>query len=275
MLDQLEGKVAVVTGAGSGIGAAMCDAFAALGMAIVAADIEQEALEATAARLTSAGVPVLAVPTDVTDPDAVDALAAAALERFEEVHLVCNNAGVGGQGPPWDLPTWRWVLDVNLFGVVHGIHTFWPILREQGEGHIVNTASMAGVAPSPVGPAYIASKYAVVGLSQRLHIETQGSGVGVSVLCPGMVATRIVDAERNWPAELGPSPVGQLSPDEQELLDAFRQALETSGLPPAEVAAAVVAAVSEGRFWVFTHPEHLASAAGHLERIMQGLPPSL
>lgn len=274
-MDPLAGKVVVVTGAGSGIGAALCDAFGAEGMAVVAADIEVAALENTAGRLDAAGAPVLAVPTDVTDPAAVDALAAAALDRFGAVHLVCNNAGVGGQGPPWDLPTWRWVLDVNLFGVVHGVHTFLPILREQGEGHIVNTASMAGVMPSPVGPAYIASKYAVVGLSQRLHIETQGSGVAVSVLCPGMVATRIVDAERNWPVELGPSPVGQLSPDEQDLLDVFRGALETSGMPPAEVAAAVVAAVRQERFWVFTHPDHLASAAGHLERLMEGLPPSL
>lgn len=273
-MDQLQGKVAVVTGAASGIGAAMCEAFAAEGMRIVAADVEAPRLAEVAQAWEQAGVDVLPVPTDVTDAASVDALAAAALDRFGAVHVVCNNAGVGGQGPPWDLPSWRWVVDVNLFGVVHGVHTFLPILREQGEGHIVNTASMAGVMPSPVGPAYCATKYAVVGLSQRLYLENQASGVGVSVLCPGMVATRIVDAERNWPAELGPSPIGKLNDDEQALLDAFRGALEQAGLPPAEVAAQVLDAVRSDRFWVFTHPEHFAAAQEHLHRVAAGEPPT-
>jgi NAD(P)-dependent dehydrogenase (short-subunit alcohol dehydrogenase family) len=274
-MEQLEGRVAVVTGAGSGIGSALCDAFAAAGMSLVAADVEPDALEQTAQRLRSGGTDVLALVTDVTDPDSVQSLADTALDRFGAVHVVCNNAGVGGQGPPWDLATWRWVVDVNLMGIVHGVHTFLPILLEQGEGHIVNTASMAGVMPSPVGPAYCATKYAVVGLTQRLYIEAHDKGVGVSVLCPGMVATRIVDAERNWPAELGPSPVGELNDEEQELLDLFRAALETSGLPPAEVAAQVVDAVRADRFWIFTHPEHFASAGEHLRRVADALPPQL
>jgi NAD(P)-dependent dehydrogenase (short-subunit alcohol dehydrogenase family) len=274
-MQELAGRTAVVTGAGSGIGAALCDAFAAEGMSIVAADIEAAALAETEARLRSGGTEVLAVPTDVTRPESVDELAAAALDRFGAVHVVCNNAGVGGQGPPWDLATWRWVVDVNLFGIVHGVHTFLPILLEQGEGHIVNTASMAGVMPSPVGPAYCATKHAVVGLTQRLYLEVHDKGVGVSALCPGMVATRIVDAERNWPEELGPSPVGQLNEEEQELLDLFRGALESSGLPPAEVAAQVVAAVRDDRFWIFTHPEHFASAGEHLRRVAEALPPQL
>lgn len=273
-MKELDGKVAVVTGAASGIGAAMCRAFAAEGMKLVAADIEAGALEEIVRAWRADGIDVLGVPVDVSKPDSVEALARATLAEHGAVHLVCNNAGVGGQGPPWDLPTWRWVLDVNLFGVVHGVHTFLPILIEQGEGHIVNTASMAGVMPSPVGPAYCASKYAVVGLTQRLYLETASTGVGVSVLCPGMVATRIVDAERNWPAELGPSPVGNLSNDEQALLDAFRDALEQGGLEPEEVATQVVSAVRSNQFWIFTHPEHFASAGQHLARVAEAQAPT-
>jgi len=272
-MEHLENKVAVVTGAGSGIGLALAKRFAGEGMRVVLADVEEPALQDAAAEVAHAGAETLAVPTDVSDADAVEALAATTLDRFGAVHVVCNNAGVGGVGPAWDLALWRWVIDVNLWGVVHGVRTFLPILREQGEGHIVNTASWAGIVPGMVGPAYIASKHAVVGLTERLFHELAGTGIGVSVVCPGVVSTQIVDAERNWPSELGPPPTGALSADEQEVLDLFRSVLEADGIDPADVADAVVEAVTSSRFWVLTHPQNLPHAIERLQRAAEGLDP--
>lgn len=272
-MEHLEGKVAVVTGAGSGIGLALARRFAGEGMRVVLADVEEPALRAAATAVATTGVETLAVPTDVSQVEAVEALAAATLDRFGAAHVVCNNAGVGGTGPAWDLALWRWVIDVNLWGVVHGVHAFLPILREQGEGHIVNTASWAGIVPGVVGPAYIASKHAVVGLTERLFHELAGTGIGVSVVCPGVVTTQIVDAERNWPAELGPPPTGALSADEREILDLFRAVLEADGIDPAEVADAVLEAVTSSRFWVLTHPDRMPHAIERLQRAAEGLDP--
>jgi len=274
-MEHLSGKVAVITGAGSGIGLALARRFVGEGMHIVLADVEEPALAAAAAQVGALGAETLAVPTDVSALADVEALAAAALDRFGAVHLVCNNAGVGGAGPAWDLALWRWVIDVNLWGVVHGVHTFLPILREQGEGHIVNTASWAGIVPGVVGPAYIASKHAVVGLTERLFHELAGSGIGVSVVCPSVVTTQIVNAERNWPAELGPVPTDALNPEEQEILDLFRAVLEADGIDPAEVADAVLEAVTAPRFWVLTHKDRLPHAIDRLRRAGEGLDPLL
>ncbi len=203
------GKIAVVTGAASGIGLALAERFAAAGMRVVLADLDETALEAAAGRVAARGVEALAVPADVSDEGSVQALAAAALERFGAVHVVCNNAGVSSLSDPWfgPLSAWTWVLGVNLWGVIHGVRAFLPILLSQGEGHIVNTASAAGLGPG-TGPSYDASKHAVVALTEDLYttLGAMGAPVGVSVLCPGWVRTQIMDAQRNWPAALGELP---------------------------------------------------------------------
>ena len=201
----LDGKVAVVTGAASGIGRALADAFGAAGMGLVLADVEADPLVAAAAELGSRGVDAHAVVTDVAQADQVEALAVAAEDRFGAAHVVCNNAGVAPIGPVLEtrLEDWRWVFDVNLFGVVHGIQAFGPRLVAQGEGHIVNTASSGGLITVPGFGAYVATKHAVVGLSETLYQELAGTGVGVSVLCPGLVATQIFESERNRPRRRG------------------------------------------------------------------------
>src|SRR5215472_7767421 len=196
------GKVAVVTGAASGIGLALAERFARAGLDVVMADVEQPALQAASEKIAGLGAKTLAVPTDVSDEAAVNALAAAAVDRFGAVHVVCNNAGVSPVGDPWSGPisAWKWVLGVNLWGVIHGIRAFLPVLAAQGEGHIVNTASMAGLIPGL--PIYDASKHAVVAISEDLYqaMKLAGLPVGVSVLCPGRVRTGLSDAGRNWPA---------------------------------------------------------------------------
>ncbi len=193
------GKVAVVTGGASGIGQALARAFVARGMHVVIADIENDALTAAAAELSSsatAGAEVFPVRTDVSKESDVQALAAAAIERFGAVHVVCNNAGVSGKGDPWagPLATWEWVMGVNFWGVVHGVRAFLPHLVASGGGHIVNTASMAGLLAG-LSPSYDASKHAVVAMTENLfHAMTIAAmPVGVSCLCPGWVRTSIMD----------------------------------------------------------------------------------
>ena len=206
-MERLEGKVAVVTGAASGIGLALATRFAAEGMRVVLADIERYALRDAGERLKASGAEVLIVPTDTSLLAEVEALASATLEHFGAVHLVCNNAGVGSRGLPiYDLPLrdFEWVLGVNLWGVIHGLHVFAPYLRLQDEGHIVNTASVSGLFFRPRMGPYNASKAAVVALSETLKFELdeEGSRVGVSVLCPSWVRTQISSAVRNLPERL-------------------------------------------------------------------------
>ncbi len=199
-------KVAVVTGAASGIGYALAERFAQEGMRVVLADIEKDALAAAEARLSQHDKRVLAVVTDVSKAESVEALAQKTLDAFGAVHIVCNNAGVGNPAVPiWEntLADWQWVLGVNLWGVVHGIRTFVPILLRQGEpGHVVNTASMAGLTSTARLGIYCASKHAVVAISETLHAELAAinSAVKVSVLCPSFVKTNIADSSRNRPA---------------------------------------------------------------------------
>lgn len=259
---ELDGKVAVVTGGGSGIGRAMAARFAADGMRVVIADIEQSALDATSRELGVDGVRV-----DVSDADSVADLAATVIERHGAVHVLCNNAGVGGGGriASLTLNDWKWVIDVNLWGVVHGIHFFLPHLLENDDGgHIVNTASMAGLMPvAGIGP-YNATKYAVVGISETLAIELKDTKVGISVLCPGLVNTNIFNSQRNRPASLA---------NASRKTDALRvpaDVLEERGLPPAAVADLVAGAVRDGTFWIFTHPDLLESVEARHGRIMGG-----
>jgi NAD(P)-dependent dehydrogenase (short-subunit alcohol dehydrogenase family) len=263
-MDDVRGKVAVVTGGASGIGRALAARFAAEGMNVVIADVEQGALDTTAAELG-----VVGVLTDVTDAASVAALADATLERFGGVHVVCNNAGVGGGGLIKDLTLkdWRWVIDVSLWGVIHGVHTFLPhLLGNADGGHIVNTASMAGLVAGPgIGP-YNAAKYGVVAISETLAAELadEASPVGVSVLCPGLVRTNIFTSQRNRPAALrNDRPKTAARAANQEIADA----LKARGIDPAIVAGQVFEAIRSNRFWIITHPEFLPAVAERAGRI--------
>ena len=248
-MQDVNNKVAVVTGGASGIGRAMARRFAAAGMQVVIADIEQGALDATATELG-----VVGVCTDVSDADSVRALAGDVVNRFGTVHLLCNNAGVGGGGviASATLKDWKWVIDVNLWGVVHGIHQFLPMMLDNDDGgHIVNTASLAGLSSwAGIGP-YCATKYAVVSISETLAIELRETKVGVSVLCPGVVDTNIFTSQRNRPTELRNE---RRNPAARNV----NATIKTSdGLDPAVVADQVFDAVVHDRFWILTHPELL------------------
>jgi NAD(P)-dependent dehydrogenase (short-subunit alcohol dehydrogenase family) len=266
-----QGKVAVVTGAASGIGLALAQRFAAEGMRVVLADVARDDLQTAAKSLagTHGEDHVAAVPTDVREPEAVDALARATVERFGAVHVVCNNAGVAVGGLAWQVPAdrWRWIVDVNLHGVVNGIRSFVPLLIEQGEGHVVNTASVAGFITSPAMSPYLATKHAVVAVSEALYFDLQvtgATGVGVSVLCPEWVRTRIAESDRNRPADVSPMVPGPelaAGSDDGEAAGpaTLLQGFIDTGLDPAAVADHVVDAIRQQRFWIFTHPTSLPS----------------
>jgi len=254
-MERFETRTAVVTGGASGIGRGMAEAFAAQGMNIVIADVEASALDAATAEMKTAGIEVTGVQCDVSDPDSVDALARAALDAYGAVHVLCNNAGVAGEtGPTWErsLADWDWVMGVNLRGVVHGVRSFVPIMIEQGdEGHIVNTASMAGLIPG--GGTYGVSKSACVALSESLFTELAGAApqIGVSVLCPGWVRTRIHESERNRP-EAPRESTAAANPLTERMRDLVTKAIE-SGLDPRKVGDIVVEAIRTRRFYVLPH----------------------
>ena len=253
----LAGRTAFVTGGASGIGLALGRSFAEAGMKVMLADIETDALAAAVETLRAFGPKVRGIACDVADPASVERAAEASYAAFGNVHVVCNNAGVGG-GSGIDtiaLDTWRWVLDVNLMGVLHGIRSFLPHLRAHGEGgHIVNTASMAGMNSGLGFSPYSASKFAVVNMSEGLARQVAPLGIGVTVLCPGFVRTQIWESARNRPERYGPtrtpdpaSPAGKLAAQLAEL--------GQSGLDPQGVAAQVVAAIRADELYVFTHPD--------------------
>jgi NAD(P)-dependent dehydrogenase (short-subunit alcohol dehydrogenase family) len=272
---ELKDKVVVITGGASGIGRALADRFAAEGSKIVLADVEPGALEEAAAELRAARTTVLAVPTDVSRPEQVQALCDRTLAEFGRVDVVCNNAGVAASGLAWEhtLADWEWVLGVNLWGVIHGVRTFVPVmLRQGGEGHIVNTASVAGLTSSPFMSIYNVAKHAVATLSETLHkdLGLLGAPIKVSVLCPGFVRTRIMDAERNRPASLQNPTPAQHDPHMEEMA----RAAIAAGLPPEEAAAQVVDAVKNERFYVLTHPELAPHIRERMEDILEGRNPS-
>jgi NAD(P)-dependent dehydrogenase (short-subunit alcohol dehydrogenase family) len=250
-MDEFRGRVAVITGGGGGIGAAMAAAFAARGARIVLADLDAQAMERVAATLPVARTDILTVPTDVTRLESVRALAAAITARFGGVHIVCNNAGVATFSEIADAThaDWEYTMSVNFWGVVHGVETFLPLLLAQGAGgHIVNTASMAGLVGMRWLGVYCASKFAVVGLSEALHRELAERGIGVSVLCPMIVQTNINENSiRNRPVAL--------RDPGQEPVVADAAVMAGSVIPPDEVARRVVRGIERRDLYIFTHPE--------------------
>jgi NAD(P)-dependent dehydrogenase (short-subunit alcohol dehydrogenase family) len=254
---ELAGKAAFVTGGASGIGFALGRALAAAGMKVMLADIETEALAAAVKSLHDVGPDVRGVTCDVADPLSVERAARASYDAFGNIHVVCNNAGVAASGgiDNISLDNWRWVLDVNLMGVLHGIRTFLPHIRAHGEGgHIVNTASMAGLSGGLGFSPYVASKFAVVGMSEGLATQLRPLGIGVTVLCPGYVRTGIGESGRNRPERYGASKAPDPASPAGQLLAHIAERLR-AGLDPSEVAARVLAAIGEDELYVFTHPE--------------------
>lgn len=269
---ELNHRVGVVTGAASGIGLAISERFAADGMSLVMADIEAAALDAAAARVMALGAEVMSAVVDVSDAAAVENLAVQTYERFGAAHVLCNNAGVGGGGAQATLTVaeWDWVLGVNLHGVVHGIASFLPRMVASGEdGHIVNTASMAGhVGFSGMGP-YNASKFAVVGISESLFHELAETNIGVSVLCPGWVNTRIGESSRNRPSNV---PERMVRPEDVARSEYITQVL-ADGLPASAIADLVHDAIVEDKFWIFSHPQMMPGIRQRADEILSGRNP--
>jgi short-subunit dehydrogenase len=260
-MDRLEAKTALITGAASGIGLAMAERFAAEGMDLVLVDIDQRALDEVTVRLGGTSHVV-----DVTDVDALEALA----DAVGEVHVLCPNAGVGPVGPilEFSRSDWEWLLGVNLLHVVHLTRLFGPRLVAQGDGHVVYTASGAGIMAVPTLGPYCLTKHGVVGLAETLFLELQGTGVGVSVLCPGLVKTGIFASERNRPERFG-GPT-----QEADALQQGHQAmLEGMGIDASIVADQVVDAIRSGAFWILPHPELKPIVAARAETIVQGTNP--
>lgn len=267
------GKVAVVTGAGSGIGLALSHAFARSGCSVVLADVQDDALERAADEVAAVGVETLAVRTDVSSREQVESLAQATMDRFGAVHVVCNNAGVAAPGDPWlgPIESWEWTMGVNFWGVVYGVRTFLPHVVMSGGGHIVNTASMAGLYPGFASP-YDASKHAVVAITEGLYhtLRDAQMPVGVSCLCPGWVRTGILDADRNWPADLGTVPETDAA---AEIARSYVRRAIDEGTQPAAIADHVVDAVREDRYWVLPHPEFVEIAMDRFQQIGEGTNP--
>ncbi len=272
-MEDLQGKVAVITGGASGIGRAVAEKAAAEGMKIVIADIEEGPLKEVESELTGRGTEAISVVTDVSDASSVRELRDRALDCFGAVHLVHNNAGIGTGGPIWEFSEedWRWIIGVNQWGVIHGIATFVPLLMEQGEGHVVNTASIAGLTTTAFLGPYHATKFAVVAMSEVLYKDLQaaGSPVGVSVLCPGFVQTRIAESDRNRPAW---APEREVEGAEE--LRAAIQTMVDTGIPPAAVADRVIDAVKQNTFYILTHPELTEAIQIRCEDMVQGRPPT-
>jgi len=264
-------KVAVITGAASGIGRALADRCVQEGMKAVLADVEAEPLATAEASLKAFGATVLAVQTDVSQVRDVEALAQKTMEAFGAVHVLCNNAGVGTEAAVWEstLAEWEWIVGVNLWGVVHGVRVFVPLmLAQDAECHIVNTASTAGLISGPGLGAYKVTKHGVVTLSETLHHELaeRGAKVKVSVLCPGIVNTRIMESARNRPGGLPPT--GPRGPASEERWEALRR-LVPAGMPAAQVADAVFEALRKDRFYILTHPEGKEAVRTRMEDILQ------
>ena len=279
MIEDLTGKVAVVTGAASGIGRALAGRLAAAGARLVLADIEDRPLEEVAAALRADGAEVVAVHADVSKADDVERVAMTAMDVYGALHLCVNNAGVAGGGLAWEVPLdeWDWVLGVNLYGVVHGLRSFVPRIIESGGGHVVNIASMAGLTSNPGMAVYNVTKHSVVTLSETLALDLSLTHpeVGVTVVCPGWVRTQINRSERNRPERAGSAldvePATELQCDLRSIVDGLIE----SGLEPDDVADMILDAVRTGRFTVLTHPEWQAMVTRRVEGLLAGEQPRL
>ena len=272
-MQKLTGKTAFVTGGASGIGLALGRAFAQAGMKVMLADVEAGALDAAVGNLHGSHSDVRGVTCDVADPKSVERAAQATFQAFGNVHVVCNNAGVaaGGGIDTISLDNWRWVIDVNLMGVLHGVRAFLPHMRGHGEGgHIVNTASMAGMSGGLGFSPYVASKFAVVGMSEGLAVQLAPHNIGVSVLCPGFVRTRIGESDRNRQKRYGEAPALDPSSPAAAIVAEISRLIET-GLDPAEVAARVVSAIRENELYVFTHPEMRGPLKDRFDAILRAM----
>src|SRR4051795_163141 len=270
------GRVAVVTGAASGIGRALAQTFAREGSAVVIADRDAENAEAAAAGVREDGGEALAVTVDVSDADAVERLAATTIDRYGRVDVLCNNAGVSTFNLMRDqtLEEWKWVFDVNFWGVVHGLRAFLPIMREQGTpGHVVNTASIGGLLTGAaiIGP-YCATKAAVVSVSETLaqELAIDETPIGVSVLCPSSVDTRMMESDRTRPAALGLE-------QRTEMAEAWHGAIRDgltgpTGQPPAQVADRVLQAIRNGEFWIITHDDLLPTVRDRVTGMLAAFP---
>lgn len=259
-MKEFKDKVAVITGAASGIGRALAGKCAGAGVKVVLADIEEAGLRSAEAELKTAGGAVLAVVTDVSKRSDVERLAERALDAFGQVHLLFNNAGVAAGGAPWEATwnDWEWVIGVNLWGVIHGVKVFTPLMLAQNtECHIVNTSSTAGIVAGGGSAPYAVTKHAVVALSESLYLslEQRKSLVKVSVLCPGLVRTNIINTESHRPPQLRNEPV-PMTPERQAGLAAFKAVLEAS-MPPGRVADVVFEAIQKEQFYILSHPEWL------------------
>jgi NADP-dependent 3-hydroxy acid dehydrogenase YdfG len=283
-MKNLQGRVAVITGAASGIGRGIAESFINAGMKVVLADIERSALNETAEHFESLGADVLRVVVDVSKPEQVEALARKAIEAFGEVHVLCNNAGVtiGSLPGIWanTIKDWQWVLGVNVMGLVHGLRTFVPIMLKQNtECHIVNTSSVAGLTASTGNGLYAASKHAIISISETLYHELRAMNakIEVSVLCPGWVHTHIFDSERNRPPELQNDSVRVASkwlPYLEDIETMVRNWL-ANGLDPREVGDQVLTAIRANRFYILTHPDWKPMIRSRLEKILGDRPPIL
>ena len=250
MLEDLDGRIAVVTGGASGIGLAMVEAFLDAGMTVVLSDVDEAVLAVQVDRLSAiVGDRVDGQVCDVADPEAVLGLADLVWSRHGAVHVLCNNAGIASAAPILQsTPSqWKWTFDINVLGVAHGGLAFVPRMVESGIGHVVNTASQAGLSTNVGFGMYAASKHAVVGLSEALYRELENTPIGVSCLCPNAVSTAISDIAR-----LRPSWV-EVDESDDNIQESFGGIIAEHGIEPASVAAHVVEAVRTGRFWVFTH----------------------
>lgn len=277
-MKELEGKVAVVTGAAAGIGLAMAERFAREGMQVILADRDVGGVREAARKLVAGGKKAHAIAVDVTVPGEVEEFADEVFRDFRKVHLLCNNAGVLGRvQASWEQPleNWRWVFDVNVLGVAYGLHYFLPRMIKAGEegeeGYVLNTASVAGLLSGPFFAPYNASKHAVVAMSECLHHELRatGSRLEVGVLCPGWVHTALANFEQKAPDTVKQANRRSAASSQAQERDAAVRRMVAESIGPEKIAEIVVEAVKQGRFYIFPHPERKADIRNRMDTILE------